>query len=57
MLFLGGERVFGFSVALLIGIVVGTYSSIYVAGTLAVALGLNRADLLVAVKKEIEDTP
>lgn len=57
LLLLGGDRLFGFSLALFIGIVIGTYSSIYVAGTLAVALGLNRADLLVPAKKEVDETP
>ena len=44
LLFFGGESLFGFSVALTIGIVVGTYSSIYVAGALAVVLGLKKQD-------------
>jgi preprotein translocase subunit SecF len=35
-----------FSLALLIGIVVGTYSSIYVAGALALDLGLSQRDLM-----------
>lgn len=42
----GGEILHGFATALLVGIVIGTYSSIYVAGALAVVLGLNRADLV-----------
>lgn len=41
LLFFGGESLYGFSVALTIGIIVGTYSSIYVAGALAVVLGLS----------------
>lgn len=46
LLFLGGEMLFGFSLALAIGILVGTYSSIYVAGGMAVVLGLDRQHLL-----------
>lgn len=46
LLFFGGPTLQGFSVALCVGIIVGTYSSIYVAGSLAVALGLKRADFL-----------
>lgn len=46
LLIYGGPTIFGFSLALFIGIVVGTYSSIYVSGALAVALGLTRKDLL-----------
>ncbi|HYF98253.1 MAG TPA: protein translocase subunit SecF, partial [Coxiellaceae bacterium] len=38
----GGAMIHNFALALIIGIVVGTYSSIYIAGSLAVALGLNR---------------
>ncbi len=53
----GGNMIHGFALALIIGIVVGTYSSIYVAGALAVALGLNREDLLPNVKEVIDDRP
>ena len=52
----GGETIHGFSLALIIGIVVGTYSSIYVAGALAIALGLNRSDLLPKAKL-VDDRP
>ncbi len=48
---LGGQIISGFSLALIIGIVVGTYSSIYVASALVVTLGVSRADLM-PVKKE-----
>lgn len=57
LFFLGGPVVHAFALALIIGIIIGTYSSIYVAGSLAVALGLKRSDLLTAVKKEYEDRP
>ena len=46
----GGQTVHNFALALLIGIVIGTYSSIYVAGSLGVALGMNRSSLLAAKK-------
>ena len=39
LFFLGGELIHGFATALLVGVVVGTYSSIYVASTAALALG------------------
>ena len=42
----GGETLWGFSIALAIGIVVGTYSSIYVAGALSVVIGLQSSSLL-----------
>ena len=44
--FYGGAFVHNFSLALIIGIVIGTYSSIYVAGSLALMFGLNRSHLL-----------
>ncbi|MGB5132623.1 MAG: protein translocase subunit SecF [Steroidobacteraceae bacterium] len=46
LLLFGGEALRPFSLALLIGIVVGTYSSIYVAGALALDLGLSPRDLM-----------
>ncbi len=51
---LGGEVLSGFSTALIVGIVVGTYSSIYIASPVALALGASREDFLV-VKKEGAD--
>lgn len=47
LFFLGGEVIHAFSMALIIGVLVGTYSSIYVATTTALALGIDRTDLLV----------
>jgi len=45
LFFLGGELIHGFATALLVGVVVGTYSSIYVASNSALSLGINKADL------------
>lgn len=56
LFFLGGSLLHGFSLALIIGIVVGTYSSIYVAGSLTIALGLTRQHLIV-VPKEADQRP
>ena len=50
----GGEVIHAFSLALILGVVVGTYSSIYVASTATLALGVTKADLMPA-KKEGED--
>ena len=48
--------IFGFSLALLIGIVFGTFSSIYVASTWPLLLGISRENLLVTeVKKDVEE--
>ncbi len=57
LLIYGGPVLFSFSLALLIGIIVGTYSSIYVAGALAIAFGLKRADLLPKKREEIDELP
>lgn len=56
LFFFGGETLHGFATAMVVGIVVGTYSSIYVAGALAVALGLDRQDLLPP-QRVIDDSP
>lgn len=56
LLFLGGESLRGFSLALSIGIVIGTYSSIYVAGSLAIWLGLDKKDF-VPKPKFVSDEP
>ena len=53
---LGGTLLYGFALALIIGIVVGTYSSIYVAGSLAVVLGLSRHHLVPQLK-EVDERP
>ena len=52
----GGPSIHYFSLALIIGVIVGTYSSIYVAGTLAVALGLSRESLLPPARTQ-DNTP
>lgn len=56
LLFLGGSLLHGFALALIIGVIVGTYSSIYVAGALALALGVDRHHL-VAQNKEADARP
>lgn len=53
----GGAMIHGFASALMIGIIVGTYSSIYVAGALAVAMGLDRSDLMPIPKQIVDDRP
>ena len=51
LLFFGGEMIRSFSIALTIGIVVGTYSSIYVASAMVLALGATRQELLPMQKE------
>ncbi|MEK6747864.1 MAG: protein translocase subunit SecF [Pseudomonadota bacterium] len=50
----GGELLFGFSLALIVGIVVGTYSSIYIAAATALALGVSKNDLMPVEKEGAE---
>lgn len=57
LLVYGGPTLFGFALALLIGVIVGTYSSIYVAGALALMMGLKRNDFLPKAKSELDDLP
>ncbi len=50
----GGEMIFGFAVALLVGVAIGTYSSIYVASNVLLAMGVSKEDLLIPVKEGAE---
>ncbi len=54
---LGGETVSGFALALIVGIVVGTYSSIYIASALALALDVSPADLMPPKREEVDELP
>lgn len=54
MFFLGGELIHSFSLALIIGILIGTYSSIYVASTSALALKVTSASLMPVKKEGVE---
>jgi len=54
--FLGGEIIHNFAIALLVGVVIGTYSSIYVASPLVLSLGVSKEDLMeIEVEKEGAD--
>lgn len=55
LVFLGGELIRGFAVALIIGVLVGTYSSIYVASSAALALGVSKEDLIPPPKEGEDD--
>jgi len=59
LLLLGGESIAPFSIALIVGIVVGTYSSIYTASATALLLGVNAQDLIEPVKDPdlIDESP
>lgn len=54
MLIFGGEMLYGFSVALLIGVAVGSYSTVFVASYLLILLGITKEDLMVPVKEGVE---
>ncbi len=51
LLIFGGELIQGFSIALIIGVLVGTYSSIYVATNVLLAMKIQRQDLLLPEKE------
>ena len=53
LLIFGGEVIRGFASALTIGVVIGTYSSIYVAASVLLGLGIKREDLLVPETEEV----
>ena len=54
LFFFGGEVIHGFATALIIGVLVGTYSSIFVASPVVLALGISR-DAMLPVQKEGAD--
>ncbi|HEY8520862.1 MAG TPA: protein translocase subunit SecF [Gammaproteobacteria bacterium] len=57
LIFLGGETFFGFSVALVVGILVGTFSSIYVASLLALWLNVSPVDLVPPKREAVDNLP
>lgn len=56
LFYFGGEIIHAFAYTLIMGVLVGTYSSIYVAGNAAIALGVSKQDLM-PVEKEGADQP
>jgi preprotein translocase subunit SecF len=57
--FVGGEMINGFAIALIVGIGVGTYSSIYIASNILLAMKVTKEDLLPSVRQasEIDELP
>jgi len=53
----GGEIIHSFAFALIVGVVIGTYSSIYVASTVTLALGVSKQDLMPLAKEGAEADP
>lgn len=54
---LGGSSVNSFSIAMIFGVIVATYSSIFVSSNLAVALGISREDLMPKEDREVDEMP
>lgn len=54
LFFLGGEIIHSFAMALLIGVLIGTYSSIYVASSMILAMGITKEDMLPSEKEKQE---
>ena len=54
LFFVGGELIHNFALSLLVGIVVGTYSSIYVAANILLTMNITKEDLM-QIEKEGED--
>ncbi|MBT9303196.1 protein translocase subunit SecF [Pseudomonas brenneri] len=59
LMIFGGDNLWGFSLALFIGVLAGTYSSIYIANVVLIWLNLSSEDLIppVATDKEVDDRP
>ena len=54
ILFIGGESTQGFAIALIIGVVIGTYASIYIASNVIIYMNVTREDLMIPVKEGAE---
>jgi preprotein translocase subunit SecF len=59
LFFLGGQTIHNFSIALLFGVIFGTYSSIFIASPMALIFGISPEDLMIPVKEgaEIDNRP
>ncbi|OBX76431.1 protein translocase subunit SecF [Moraxella atlantae] len=52
MIFLGGASLYWFAIALFIGLILGTFSSVYIASAIPLWMGMSRKDFIVEVKPE-----
>lgn len=57
LFFFGGEIIHRFAIALICGVLIGTYSSIFIASPITLLCGVNREDLLPAVKEGADQAP
>jgi preprotein translocase subunit SecF len=55
LFFFGGEIIHGFALALIIGVIIGTYSSIYIASSTLMLMKIHKQDFLVVAKEELVD--
>ncbi len=55
LFFLGGEIIHAFALALIIGVIIGTYSSIYIASATLLMMKIHKQDFLTVAKEEIVD--
>ena len=53
LFFIGGDMIHGFAFALIVGVIIGTYSSIFVASTATLSLGVSREDLMPVEKEGV----
>ena len=54
VLLIGGETTQGFAVALIIGVIIGTYSSVYIASNVILFMKVTREDLMVPIRDDTE---
>jgi len=57
LLIMGGEVIKGFSIALIVGVIVGTYSSIYVASNILMVTNITKQDFIEIVPEAVDDMP
>ncbi len=59
ILFVGGESTQGFAIALIIGVVIGTYSSIFIASNIIIYMKVTREDLMIPIREgaDLQDQP
>lgn len=57
LFFLGGDALHWFSVAMIIGVFVVVYSSIYISTAYALAMGLSKEDFIIRERKEVDERP
>lgn len=55
--FFGGELIYAFAIALIVGVAVGTYSSIYVASNVLMLMNISREDFLEREAEEVDEMP